>query len=68
MIRCNMHVCVYVCERERERHKVIISAGKTSVGQEMALARAADGRERAVLARPGRRRAFQRVVGPVVLC
>lgn len=56
-------VCEYICVREGERPKIIISAGKTSVGQEMALARAADGRERAASARLGPRRAFT-----VVLC
>lgn len=58
-------VCIYMCERERDLR--IISAVKTSAGQEMALARAADRRGRDALARPGPCRAFQ-PLRPVVLC
>lgn len=59
-----MRACVYIHVREGERPKMIISAGKSSAGQEMALARAADGKERAALARPGPYRAFQHTARP----
>lgn len=58
-------VFVYMCERQRDLR--IISAVKTSAGQEMALARAADRRERDALARPGPCSAFQ-PFWPIVLC
>ena len=58
------HACVCIHVQEGVRPKIIISPGKTSAGQEMALARAADRRERAALARPGPCRAFQRAARP----
>lgn len=60
-----LRVCVYMCERERDLR--IISAVKTSAGQETALAGAADRWERDALARSGPCRAFQ-PCRPLVLC
>lgn len=57
-------VCMRRYVPEGERPNVIISAGKTSAGQEMALARAAHRKEQAALAQPGPCRAFQYAAWP----
>lgn len=56
--------CVCIRVREGETPKRVISAGKTSMGLEMALAGAVGGRERAAAARSGPHRPSQCAAGP----